>query len=270
MLKLNEIHCGDSEELLKEIDDNSIDLIVTSPPYSNLRHYGNTLKEWNHDKFKRIADELYRVLKDGGVLVWNVGDKTEKGTETCIPFKQVLYFRETGLNLNDTMIWLKENPMPEVYQPRYRQQFEYMFVFSKGKPKTFNPLMRKCKESGKHYTSTVRVINTDNDRKDIDYFVSDETIDYNVWKMSVAQNKRLFEINGKQIKHPAVFPLDLPLKHILSWTNEGDIVLDPFAGSGTTAIAAIKTKRNYIGLELNKEYVDIANILIKEENGKSE
>lgn len=263
MIDINKIYCGDAVSILERIDTECVDMIITSPPYSNLRHYGNTITEWNHDKFKEIANELNRVIKPGGVIVWVVGDKTEKGSETCVPFKQTLYFRDIGLNLNDTMIWEKSNPLPQVKQPRYRDCFEYMFVFSKGKPKTFNPIMRKCVESGKHYKSTVRVINTDNNRKDIDYFVSDETVDYNIWKMSVAQNKILYDVNGKKIKHPAVFPYDIPYKHIKTWTNEGDLVLDPFIGSGTTALAAMDLKRNYIGIDANEDYCKIADIRIK-------
>ncbi len=264
MIDLNKIYCGDASQILKDIDADSIDLVVTSPPYSNLRHYGNTLVGWNHDKFKEIANELNRVLKPGGVIVWVVGDKTEKGTESCIPFEQVLYFRDIGLNLNDTMIWKKTNPMPQVKQPRYRDCFEYMFIFSKGKPNTFNPIMRKCVESGKHYTSTVKIMGGEEGRKDIDYFVSNETVDYNVWEMSVAQNKTLYNIDGIEMKHPAVFPYGIPFKHIKTWTNEGDIVLDPFMGSGTTALAAIDLKRNYIGIDTNEDYCKIANIRIKE------
>ena len=264
MIDLNKIYCGDSANILKEIDDETVDLVVTSPPYSDLRHYGNTLVGWNREKFMEIAVELYRVLKPGGVVVWVVDDKTEKGSETGTSFRQALSFIDIGFNLNDTMIYLKTNPMPQVKQPRYRQCFEYMFVFSKGKPKTFNPIMRKCSESGKHYTSTVRVINTDGDRKDINYFVSDETVEYNVWKLSVAQNKRFYDIDGKQVKHPAVFPYEIPYRHIKTWTNEGDLVLDPFVGSGTTALAATNLKRNFIGIDFNEDYCKIAEINLKE------
>jgi site-specific DNA-methyltransferase (adenine-specific) len=211
-----------------------------------------------------IAVELYRVLKPGGVVVWVVDDKTEKGSETGTSFRQALSFIDIGFNLNDTMIYLKTNPMPQVKQPRYRQCFEYMFVFTKGKPKTFNPIMRKCSESGKHYTSTVRVINTDGDRKDINYFVNDETVDYNVWKLPVAQNKRFYDIDGKQVKHPAVFPYEIPYRHIKTWTNEGDLVLDPFVGSGTTVLAAKNLKRNFIGIDFNEDYCKIAEINLKE------
>ena len=264
MLDLNKVYCGDSEQVLKEIDDETIDLVVTSPPYSNLRHYNNSLTEWNNEKFCNIAIQLYRVIKPGGVVVWVVGDKTEKGSETGTPFRQALWFMTNGFNLNDTMIWEKTNPMPQCKQPRYADKFEYMFVFSKGKPKTFNPIMRQTKEGGKHYKSTVRVINTDNDRKDIDYFVNNETVEYNLWPIGVAQNKKLYNVNGVNIKHPAVFPYEIPFRHIKSWTNEGDIVLDPFAGSGTTLVAAKNLNRQFIGIEYNAEYCEIANIKLNE------
>ena len=135
----NKIFLGDSENVLKEyFPDECIDLIVTSPPYHDLRNYNGVLNKenWNHEKFKIIAKELYRVLKDGGVIVWIVNDKTEKGSKTLNSFRQALYFQELGLNANDTMIWEKTNPMPVVKQPRYQDVFEYMLVFSKGKPKT--------------------------------------------------------------------------------------------------------------------------------------
>lgn len=130
MVELNTIILGDAEEKLKLIDDESVDLVVTSPPYDNLRKYNGIGDSWNHDKFKAIANELKRVLKRGGVIVWNVNDKTEKGSETGTSFRQALYFMDIGLNLNDTMIWEKSNPLPQVKQPRYNQVFEYMFVFS--------------------------------------------------------------------------------------------------------------------------------------------
>lgn len=257
MVELNKIYCGDSKELLKQIDDESIDLVVTSPPYNDLRKYHGTLNNWNENTFQSIATELIRILKDGGIIVWNINDKVENGSRTCTSFRQCLYFVDNGLNLNDTMIWNKTNPCPVVRQPRYNPCFEYMFVFSKGKPKTFNPIMRECKSANKHYKSTVKIIGGENGRKEIDYFVNKETVDYNVWDMSVAQNKTLYEVDGEKIKHPAVFPYELPFRHIKSWTNEGDIVLDPFAGSGTTLLAARDLNRNYIGIEQNEQYCKI-------------
>jgi site-specific DNA-methyltransferase (adenine-specific) len=130
-----QLYLNDAEEQLKSMEDNTIDLVVTSPPYDNLRSYMGVGDTWNHDKFCAIAKELYRVMKPGGVIVWVVNDKTEKGSETGTSFRQALHFMDIGFNLNDTMIWEKSNPMPQVKQPRYNQVFEYMFVFSKGTPK---------------------------------------------------------------------------------------------------------------------------------------
>lgn len=244
----NTVILGDACEKLKLIKDDTIDLVVTSPPYDNLRHYNGVGYTWTHTKFKCIASELVRVLKPGGIIVWVVNDKTEKGSKTGTSFRQVLYFMELGLNLNDTMIWRKSNPMPQVKQLRYSSCFEYMFVFSKGTPKTFNPIMRECKSAGRLYDSTAKNIDGESGRHKLVYNVNKEMVDYNIWDIAIAQNKT---------KHPAVFPIEIPLRHIKSWTNEGDIVLDPFMGSGTTALAAIDLNRYYIGIEMNEEYYDI-------------
>ena len=268
MLDLDNIYCGDSAELLNEIDDNSIDLIVTSPPYDDLRHYNGSCKGcWNREKFETIARHLSRVLKDGGVLIWNVGDKTENGGKTGTSMRQALFFmEECGLKLNDYMFWRKKNPMPQVRQPRYTNRIEFMFCFVKGKcPKTFNPIMIPCKSAGKHYQSTAKLIGGEEGRRELDYHVNEVMVDYQDWDMAVAQNRRLFKVSsGEEIKHPAVFPVELPMRHIESWTNEGDVVLDPFMGSGTTAIAAMRLNRHFIGLEMNPDYVEIANTLISQ------
>jgi len=249
-MDLNKIYLGDSEDLLKELPDNYVDLVVTSPPYDNLRKYNGVGDTWNHEKFKKIADELARTLKPGGIIVWNVNDKTENGSETGTSFRQALYFmEECGLNLNDTMIWEKTNPMPVVKQPRYNPVFEYMFVFSKGKPKTFNPIMVPCKCAGQNYDSTCKNMGGENGRTKKHFKINSEKVDGNIWKFAIAQNST---------SHPAIFPYELPYRHIMSWTNEGDIVLDPFIGSGTTALAAIDLNRKYLGFEMNEEYYNIS------------
>jgi len=231
------------------MEDNFVDLTVTSPPYDNLRTYTGEA-EWNFEVFKEIAKELYRVTKQGGVVVWVVGDATIKGSETGTSFKQALYFKEMGFNLHDTMIWKKTNPIPLTHN-RYEQHFEYMFIFSKGSPKTFNPIKIPCvtkgqirnwKNSNKEEGSAAR------NRNEVTVTKS-EKIKGNVWEMSVSHTK---------YNHPAIFPEKLAQDHILSWSNEGDIVYDPFMGSGTTAKMAILNNRNYIGSEISKEYCNIA------------
>jgi site-specific DNA-methyltransferase (adenine-specific) len=235
--------------------------VVTSPPYDNLRKYNGVGDTWNHEKFKKIANELERVLKPGGIIVWNVNDKTEGGSETGTSFRQALYFMdECGLRLNDTMIWLKSNPMPQVKQPRYNQVFEYMFVFSKGAPKTFNPIMVPCKCAGQNYDSTCKNMGGESGRTKKHIKINKEKVDDNVWKFAIAQNHS---------PNPAVYPIELPKRHILSWTNEGDIILDPFIGSGTTAFAAMELGRNFIGFEMNEEYFNWANEKIEEFSQKS-
>ena len=254
-----ELLLGDACERLDNIEDNSIDLVVTSPPYDNLRKYNGTGDSWTHSKFQCIAKNLARVLKPGGVIVWVVNDKTEKGSKCGTSFRQALYFMEIGLNLNDTMIWRKTNPMPQVKQSRYSSCFEYMFVFSKGVPKTFNPIMRECKLGGKLYDSTAKNMDGESGRHKLTYNVNKEMVDYNIWDIAVAQNKT---------SHPAVYPIEIPLKHIQSWSNEGDIVLDPFMGSGTTGLAALELNRKFIGIEMNNEYFELSKQRILEKSSK--
>lgn len=260
MFDLKNIIINDSSEnALLSFPDEFIDLVVTSPPYDDLRSYHNSMNIWNYDIFKVIAKELSRVLKPGGVIVWVISDKIKNGSLSCTSMKHALYFvEECKLNLNDEMIWKQLNPMPRVKTCRYSHCYEKMFVFSKGKPKTFNPIMRECKSAGVHYKSTVKNMGGENGRKKIDYHVNKETIDYNIWDIAVAPNKTIYKNSkGEDIKHPAVFPIEIPLRHIKTWSNEGNLVLDPFAGSGTTLIAAKQLNRNYIGIEQNPDYCDI-------------
>lgn len=139
--------------------------------------------------------------------------------------------------------------MPQVRQPRYNQVFEYMFIFSKGKPKTFNPIMVDCKCAGQNYNSTCKDITNDKSRSKKELIINKQKVDSNIWKFAIAQNKT---------SHPAVFPLELPLRHIKSWSNEGDTVLDCFMGSGTTGVACKQLNRNFVGIELCDQYFDIA------------
>lgn len=247
---------GDCREKLQELIEKGIqvDLVVTSPPYDDMRTYANTL-EWNLDICKEIINLLFNIIKPGGIVVWVIGDKTKNGSETGTSFKQALAFVESGFNLNDTMIWRKVNPLPQVKQPRYNQVFEYMFVFSKGTPKTFNPIMVPCKCAGKVYDSTCKNMGGENGRTHKTFNINKEKVKDNIWEIAVAKNDTI---------HPAVFPEKLATDHILSWSNEGDLILDPFCGSGTTGIASIKNGRNFIGIEKVKEYVELSQNRINE------
>ena len=245
---------GDCLELMKNISDGSVDLTVTSPPYDNLRTYNGNIKQWNFEKFKEIAEELYRVTADGGVVVWIVADATIKGSETGTSFRQALWFMECGFNLHDTMIYKKTSfpPIDPTTAYRYTGCFEYMFVFSKGKPKCCNYIKEKCKRAGKRSVTYQRSKNDklryDRKEKNKNHIVNDYKIKCNVWEYAPCSVKG----------HPAPFPEQLAKDHIVSWSNEGDTVLDCFMGSGTTGKMAVLNNRNFIGIELDEGYFNIA------------
>lgn len=249
-MEVNKIYQGDCLEVMKNFPDNSIDLVVTSPPYDNLRDY----KGYSFN-FEGIARELYRIIKTGGVVVWVVNDSVVDGSETCTSFKQALYFKELGLNLHDTMIYMKNGSQyPE--KLRYYQIFEYMFVFSKGKPKTINLLKdRKNKWNGSWGKRTRR--GKDGELSQGDKILYQEFgIRYNVWQINTGYGYSTKDKIAYQ--HPATFPEKLAKDHILSWSNENDIVLDPMCGSGTTTKMAKFLGRNFIGIEISPEYCKIA------------
>ena len=249
-MEIDKIYQGDCLEVLKTFEDNSIDLTVTSPPYDNLRNYGGVIDGWSFEKFQGIARELYRVTKEGGVVVWVVADATIKGSETGTSFKQALYFMGCGFNLHDTMIWEKTGMLPT--QDRYYNIFEYMFVLSKGRPKAMNFICDHKTTAGGRVQKKDACINKGAQKKGAGTFVRNEySRRTNLWRISIGKNK---ETQG----HPAPFPEALANDHIISWSNEGDIVLDPFMGSGTTGIVANKLGRHYVGIELNPEYVEMA------------
>lgn len=250
---INKIYNMDCVDGMKMLPDNSVDLTVTSPPYDSLRKYNGFA--WD---FEAVAKELYRVTKQGGVVVWVVGDSTIKGSETGTSFKQALFFKEIGFNLHDTMIWEKPTfTATGSLAVRYAPVFEYMFVFSKGKPKTFNPIKDKQNVSaGRKIHGTIRQKDGSTKKQScIGNEIQALGQRHNVWKICP-------EKSNKNRKHPAVFPEQLAKDHIISWSNEGDTVLDCFMGSGTTAKMAIETNRNFIGFEISSEYCEIARIRI--------
>lgn len=265
------IEQGDCLELIKSIPDKSIDLTVTSPPYDNLRTYENSI-EWNFKIFTRIARELYRVTKDGGVVVWVVGDATINGSESGNSFRQALFFKKLGFNLHDTMIYSTSKMV--MNHNRYEQEFEFMFCLSKGKPKNFNPIKIKTKYSSqiKRYnygtlTTAKKEISKVNRYREEALQTKDEKIKGNIWHYNTGYNHT--SNDSYAFEHPAIFPESLANDHILSWSNEGDTILDPFLGSGTTAKMAIRNNRKFIGFEKVEKYFKIAEKRILEEIDKT-
>ena len=248
---VNKIHNIDCVEGMKMLPDRCVDLTVTSPPYDNLRTYNGNIDQWNFDKFKEIAKELYRITADGGVVVWIVADATIKGSETGTSFRQALWFMDCGFNLHDTMIWCKSGGGAVGSNKCYTQNFEYMFIFSKGKPKAINLIKDvKNKNAGQKLSNSERRKSTGERRKGVKRTVNEFSKRNNWWCV--------FQQSNNKTGHPAVFPEQLANDHIISWSNEGDVVLDCFMGSGTTAKMAILNNRNYIGFEISREYCDIA------------
>ena len=251
-MELNDIRNENCIDTMKMMSDGFIDLVVTSPPYDEMREYeGYTL-----EGFEQIAVELYRIIKIGGVVVWVIGDQTINGNETGTSFRQALYFKEIGFNLFDTMIYLKP-PRGAVGNNRtYWQSFEYMFVFSKGQPKTINLIKdRKNKESRKGDTGTKRL--PDGSLLKLNRAgYANYGRRTNVWEYMIGKGHSASDEIAH--KHPAIFPEKLAQDHILSWSNKGDLVYDPFLGSGTVALMAYLNDRNYLGSEINPNYCEIA------------
>jgi DNA modification methylase len=250
-LPVNQIIQGDCLEVMKGLPDKCIDLTVTSPPYDNLRTYNGFVFD-----FEGIAKELYRITKDGGVVVWVVGDRVINGSETLIPFNQALYFKQIGFNIHDTMIYQK-NAMPFPEQTRYIQCFEYMFVMSKGKPKSHNMIKEPTRVANRIKNKKSCQRNKDGTTTPMKYETGkNERNKWNVWVYEVGYNHTTKDKEAFQ--HPAMFPEALARDHIISWSNKGDLVLDPFVGSGTTAKMALLNGRNYIGIDISEEYCEIA------------
>lgn len=248
---INSIIQGNCLDIMKKFESEVIDLTVTSPPYDDLRNYkGYTFP------FEEIAKELYRITRAGGVVVWVVADATINASETGTSFKQALYFKEVGFNLHDTMIFRKKNPIPQIYRKRYNNEFEYMFVFSKGPVKTHNPIMVDCMHAGLELNGTTykNYSKHEQTREKLAKPVKNKKIKGNIWEYVVGKKQEDQEAKG----HPAPFPCELVRDHVRSWTNPGDLVFDPMSGSGTTARVSVEMDRKYIGIDISAEYCELA------------
>lgn len=250
------LYCGDCVDIMPCLD--RVDLTVTSPPYDNLRDY-----EGYDFNFKKIAKALYRITKDGGVVVWVVGDATIKGSETGTSFKQALFFKEIGFNLHDTMIYEKNgSAMPT--NVRYLAKFEYMFVFSKGMPKSINLIKDRKNRFMTRWGKGRVVRNKDGTLSPRNNYVADEYgVRFNIWKLN---NGYGYSTKDEiAFKHPAIFPEKLAYDHIISWSNKGDIILDPMAGSGTALKMAERLNRKWLGIEISEKYCEIVVKRIEDE-----
>lgn len=255
MIDINKNYNESNLETMAKMPDCFVDLTVTSPPYDGLRTYNGY-----SFPFEDIAKELYRITKQGGIVVWVVGDATVNGSETGTSFKQALYFMQCGFNLHDTMIYEKCGVMPS--KTRYCQMFEYMFVFSKGKPKTTNIIKDRKNNWGNTKTGNIGQRQKDGSvKKNGIKTISEFGSRFNIWRI---MNEGGFMNKDIETKlHPATFPMELANDHIISWSNEGDMVYDCFMGSGTVAKMSILNNRNWIGSEISSEYCNIIEERIK-------
>lgn len=249
-IPLDTIICGDNCDVVGTFPRDCIDLVVTSPPYDDLRTYGG--HTWD---FYGIAWQLKRVLKPGGVIVWVVSDATKDGSETGTSMEQALHFKRLGLWLYDTMIWDK-GCVTAPTESRYYATWEYTFVFSKGKPNTINLIEdRPNVSAGTKRTSLKNCRKEEREYDGKDFITAPRGRRFNVWTVNPTCPP-----NG----HPAVFPEDLARDHIRSWSKEGDVVLDPFNGSGTTTKMAREAGCHYIGIDVNQDYCDIARARLRQ------
>lgn len=253
MSEADVIH-GDAAEVLGRFPDCTFDLTVTSPPYDSMRSYGEQ-EPFTFEKFKEVACQLYRVTKDGGIVVWVIGDQTKNGGETGSSFKQALEFINVGFKLYDTMLYAKKNPIPQNHR-RYEQEFEFMFVLLKGKrPNTFNGIRIPTKNAGKpmEWGNRSNVQDTRQARRH-----REGSEKHTVKNAKLHGNIFYYSIGGGSVNHPAVFPEQLAADQIETWSQAGDLVLDPFCGSGTTGKMAVLSGRGFVGIDICAEYCDIA------------
>lgn len=258
MIELNRIYNENCVETLKRMPADFIDMTITSPPYDDLRDYNGY-----HFPVEEIAGLLFKKTKPGGVVIWVVGDRTVNGDETLSSFKHAFAFRDAGFRVHDTMLYVKNNPIPSDCGRRYRQAFEYMFCFSKGSPKTFNPITEPTKSAGQKITAfRITAAGRGNvPDEDIGRQIKAERKVSNIFTYNVGTSSSRDKV---AFGHPAIFPEKLVEDQIHTWTEAGDSVYDCFMGSGTTAKVAHIMNRKWLGSEISEEYVAIAEERIRQ------
>jgi DNA modification methylase len=252
MIELFKIYRENCIDTLSRMEDDVLDMTITSPPYDDLRDYNGY-----HFPVEQIAAGLFAKTSPGGVVIWVVGDRTYNGSESLSSFVHAFAFRDAGFRVHDTMIYAKNNPIPSDCGKRYRQSFEYMFCFSKGQPKTFNPLTEPTKSAGQKITA-FRITSAGRGNvpdEDIGREIKRERKRSNIFHYNVGTSSSRDKI---AFEHPAIFPEKLVEDQIATWTSEGDLVYDCFMGSGTTAKVAQLSGRRWLGSEISAEYVRLA------------
>ena len=245
------IYHGDCVDVLSTLP--KADLILTSPPYGTLRDYGGHGFDW-----RRVVSAIVPALKPGGVIVWVVADQTIDGSESGESFRQALYFMDYGLRLHDTMIYERTgmtNPTPN----RYHNMYSFMFIFSEGAPRTFNAIIDHPATSPGRTRSHAgfRTRSGLLPSRPGHYTQAAMTKRSNIWRIYAGSNHSAPDFLAAH-QHPAIFPLALARDHISTWTNPGDLVIDPMCGSGTTLRAAKDLDRRAIGIDIHEPYCALA------------
>lgn len=251
-LPRNQVINTDNRKGLKSLPDDSIPLTVTSPPWDDVRIYGDgTLTPWNANVFREVADQLWRVTAQGGVVCWHVGEQIQNGSESGTSSEQRLYFRDLGFRLWQTLI--VETMAGHTHKHRYGGAIQYIFVLTKGKPKTVNLLRDR---PNKHAGNVHGFFKRDAHGKihsQTQVVVAEYGVRGPVWKYFPRKAK-----DEEARQHPAPMDETISRDLIRSFSEPGNLVLDPFAGSGTTLKWAMTFGRYYLGFEAVEEYFQLA------------
>lgn len=239
------IECSDCVEFVRSLEPGSVQLTVTSPPYDALRAYDG----FGEIDYGELFVALYGATADGGVLVWVVDDAVVKGFETCTSHRQVLSaVDDAGWGLYQTLIWRKSQPSAFARR-RYQFVHEPMYVFSKGRPRVANPIRD-------HRNKTAGMVNRDKHTTNPErrgtlrtYTTPEYSVRWDVWDVPRCPSKA---------GHPASFPERLARDHILTWSEPGDLVLDPFCGEGTTGVVAVSEGRSFVGCDISPRWAEVA------------
>ena len=239
---------GDCVEVMDSWPEGCVDLVVTSPPYDMLRNY----RGFAFDS-KAVIAALFRVIRPGGVVVWVIGDSIKKGSRTLTGYLHAFQFRRQGFNIHDIMIWQKKNPM---YAQRraYVSCFEYVLVCTRGAPDTFNPLRTPTVSGAVPFVAGAR--GRDGVLKSVRGMHNEEKVLTNIWEYAVGRGGTTRD--DVAFEHPALFPEKLAADHIVSWSNPGDLVVDPMCGASTTGKMALMNGRRYVGIDVSEEYIDVS------------